>query len=1027
MVGLATLFPVLLLRGSSSIFARSKNQGYNQIHYIMQNKGAIRGFAILLGLVCLYQLSFTVATRVAESTYEEMLVSEPAEADKYLEDFRYNIFVKEYSYMECKERELNLGLDLKGGMNVTLEISLQEMIRSLSNNSPDSTFNQAIAQATERMTDAQEDFVTLFGQEFEKIDPNARLASPAIFGYTLKEKIDGNATNAEVLDVIRAEKEAAIEQAFEVLRTRIDKFGVTQPNIQRLEGSDRILVELPGVKEPDRVRKLLQGTAKLEFWETYENQEVYGYLAEANKILRDMQVGTEEKDSTAVADTEEEVAEEAEADSSEQSLTDLFGTADGDSADAGELGEESIDDLQKNNPLFAVLSPAASQDGLYRGPVVGYASLKDTAKVNEYLAMDRIQAIFPRDLKFYWTVKSIDPKDPAQVHQLVAIKVTSRDGEPPLDGSAISDANKDFDQFGASPQVTMLMTPDGANAWKRLTGENVGRSIAIVLDDYVYSFPTVQGEIAGGRSSITGNFTINEAEDLATVLKAGKLPAPAHIVEEAVVGPTLGSESITSGMYSFIGAIALVLVFMVMYYGNAGWAANLALIANVFFVFGVLASLGAVLTLPGIAGIVLTIGISIDSNVLIFERIREELRRGTGMRLAVTQGYNAAYSAIIDANVTSLLTGIILYVFGSGPIQGFATTLIIGIFCSLFASIFITRLIFEGRLASKKAISVATGISKEAFANVNFDFIAKRKMAYAFSGIVIIAGIGSMVTRGFNYGVDFLGGRSYTVEFAEAVNTEEVGVTLAGAFGGDAPTVKTFGADNRVKVITAFRIDDESETADDEVQAALVNGLSTIGGSAQVLSSQKVGPTIADDIKRSAVLSIVFSLLVIFLYILVRFKKWQYSLGAVVALFHDVLFVLSLFSLFYGIAPFSLEIDQAFIAAILTVVGYSINDTVVVFDRIREYQNEHQARKHPIVEVVNNALNSALSRTVITSVTTFIVLLVLFLAGGETIKGFSFALLAGVIVGTYSSAFIATPVMLEFVKEKEPAAKKKSK
>ena len=996
----------------------------------MQNKGAIRIFAILLGLVCLYQLSFTVATRMAESTYEEMMATDVDEANKYLEEFKYNIFVKEYSYMECKERELNLGLDLKGGMNVTLEISLQEMIRSLSNNSPDSTFNQAIRQATVRMTDAQEDFVTLFGEEFEKIDPNARLASPAIFGYTLKDKISGDATNAEVLEVIKAEKEAAIEQAFEVLRTRIDKFGVTQPNIQRLEGSDRILVELPGVKEPDRVRKLLQGTAKLEFWETYENQEVYGYLAEANKILRDMQAGVEEKDTTAVSEEGaeealEQVVEEAEEDTA-QSLTDLFGTADGDSAESA-LGEESIEDLQKDNPLFAVMSPAASQDGLYRGPVVGYASVKDTAKVNEYLRMDRVRSIFPRDLKFYWTVKSIDPKDPAQVHQLVAIKVTSRDGEPPLDGSAISDANKDFGQFGASPEVTMLMTPDGANAWKRLTGENVGRSIAIVLDDYVYSFPTVQGEIGGGRSSITGDFTIAEAEDLATVLKAGKLPAPARIVEEAVVGPTLGQESITNGAYSFIGAVLLVLVFMIIYYGTAGWAANLALIANVFFVFGVLSSLGAVLTLPGIAGIVLTIGISIDSNVLIFERIREELSRGTGMRLAVSQGYNAAYSAIIDANVTSLLTGIILYVFGSGPIQGFATTLIIGIFCSLFASIFITRLIFEGRLAGKKAISVATGISKGAFSKVNFDFIATRKMAYIFSGLVILGGIGSMATRGFNYGVDFLGGRSYMVEFEGAVNTEDVSSALEGAFEGNAPTVKTFGADNRVKVITAYRIDDNSETADDEVQAALIDGLSGIAGnSAEVLSSQKVGPTIADDIKRSAILSIIFSLIVIFLYILVRFKKWQYSLGAVIALFHDVLFVLSLFSIGYGLAPFSMEIDQAFIAAILTVVGYSINDTVVVFDRIREFQAEHQAKKYSIAKVANGALNSALSRTVITSLTTFIVLLVLFLAGGETIKGFSFALLVGVIIGTYSSAFIATPMMLEFTKE-EPAKEKKKK
>mgnify|MGYP003672982255 CR=1 FL=1 len=993
----------------------------------MQNKGGIRIFAILLGLVCLYQLSFTVATRMAEATYEEMSLTNQEDADKYLEDYTFNMLVKEYSYMECKERELNLGLDLKGGMNVTLEISLQEMVKSLSNNSPDSTFNQAIANASKKLPTSNLDFVTLFGQEFEAIDPNARLASPAIFGYTLKDKITGDASNAEVIEVIKAEKEAAIGQAFEVLRTRIDKFGVTQPNIQRLEGSDRILVELPGVKEPDRVRKLLQGTAKLEFWETYENTEVYGYLAEANKVIRDIEAGEEVADTTAVVEGEEaveEVVEEVAEKDTTKSLTELFG---GDSTDS-ELGEESIDDLQKNNPLFAVLSPAASQEGLYPGPVVGYASIKDTAKVNKYLAMDRVRTIFPRDLKFYWTVKSLDPKDPAQVHQLVAIRVTSRDGEPPLDGAAISDANKDFGQFGASPEVSMMMTPDGANAWKRLTGENIGKSIAIVLDDYVYSFPTVQGEIGGGRSSITGNFTINEAEDLATVLKAGKLPAPARIVEEAVVGPTLGQESIINGGFAFIGSVALVLIFMLFYYGTAGLAANIAMLANMFFVFGVLASLGAVLTLPGIAGIVLTIGISIDSNVLIFERIREEVAKGTGMRLAVSQGYNAAYSAIIDSNVTSLLTGIILYVFGSGPIQGFATTLIIGIFCSLFASIFITRLIFEGRLNAKKVVTVGTAMTKNAFNNVNIDFAGKRKIAYLFSGTVIILGIVSMGVRGFNYGVDFLGGRSYMVEFDSDVNTSDLSDALQGAFDGNAPTVKTFGADNRVKIITAYRINDEGETVDDEVQAALLAGLAQLGDNpSEIMSSQKVGPTIATDIKRSALLSIVFSLIAIFLYILLRFKKWQYSLGAVIALFHDVLFVLSLFSLFHGLAWFSMEIDQAFIAAILTVVGYSINDTVVVFDRIREFQNEHQAKKHALSSIVNNALNTTLSRTIITAVTTFIVLFVLFLAGGETIKGFTFALLAGVVVGTYSSIFIATPVLLELIKEEPVSDKKKKK
>lgn len=999
----------------------------------MQNKGAIRVFAILLALVCLYQLSFTVATRLAEKTYEEMAETDQKEADTYLEEYRYNLGIAEFTYLECKAKELNLGLDLKGGMNVTLEISVQEMIKSLANNSSDSTFNQAIKNAVLRQTDAQEDFVTLFGEEFEKIDPNARLASPKIFGYTLKEKIEGDATNAEVLEVIRGEKEAAIDQAFEVLRTRIDKFGVTQPNIQRLEGSDRILVELPGVKEPERVRKLLQGTAQLEFWETYDNQEVYGYLAEANKVIADYEAGqtVSDTDTAVVATIEGEdnplaAIDAVESDdTTEVSLLDEIGGEESTDTASQSLTDE---EFAAESPLWSVLSPSASQEGLFRGPVVGYCAVKDTAKVNKYLAMDRVKSIFPRDLRFYWTVKPVDAEDPARVHQLIAIKVTSRDGVPPLDGSAIKDASGDYGQFSSFGEVTMRMNAEGAAAWEKLTGSNVERSIAIVLDDYVYSFPNVTQKISGGTSSISGDFTIAEAKDLATVLKAGKLPAPATIVEEAVVGPTLGTESLVKGMVSFIGAVLLVLVFMIIYYGTAGWAANLALIANVFFVFGVLASLGAVLTLPGIAGIVLTIGISIDSNVLIFERIREELNRGTGMRLAISQGYNAAYSAIIDANVTSLLTGIILYVFGSGPIQGFATTLIIGIFCSLFASIFLTRLIFDGRLERKKKITVSTKLSKGAFSKVNFDFVNKRKIAYMVSGTIIILGIASMVVRGFNQGVDFVGGRSFMVEFVNDVNTEEVANALGdAAVFGTSPTVKTFGASNRVKVITPYRISDVGETVDNEVEQTLKAGLEKISDNpATILGSQKVGPTIADDIKVSALLSIVFSLIVIFLYILLRFKKWQYSLGAVVALFHDVLFVLSLFSIFHGYTWFSMEIDQAFIAAILTVVGYSINDTVVVFDRIREYQNEHQAKKHSIKTVANNALNSALSRTVITSLTTFIVLLVLFLAGGETIAGFSFALLAGVVVGTYSSAFIATPVMLEFVKD-EPTGDKKKK
>jgi len=982
----------------------------------MQNKGAIKVFAILLALVCLYQLSFTVATKVAESKFEELNATNADSAAKYLDDFRYNfIFLKEYTYLECKEREMNLGLDLKGGMNVTLEISLQDMMRALANNSPDSTFNKALDNATANLSKSDKDFVTLFGEEFEKLNPNARLASPAIYGFTLKEKISGDATNAEVLEVLRTEKEAAIDQAFQVLRTRIDKFGVTQPNIQRLEGSDRIQVELPGVNDPERVRKLLQGTAKLEFWETYDNKDVYGVLAEANSILRDIEKGASAVDSLA---TDSAAVAVTEKDTTDKALTDLLGS-DTAAADKG-LGVEA---MRKDNPLFAVLQPAGSEEGLFDGPVVGYASVRDTAKVNAYLANERVRAILPRDLKFLWTIKPIND-EPSQVHQLVAIKVTSRDGLPPLSGDGISDANKDFGQFGASPEISMLMTPEGSNIWKKLTGDNVGKSIAIVLDDYVYSFPTVQGEIAGGRSSITGNFTIQEAEDLATVLKAGKLPAPARIVEEAVVGPTLGQESINGGLISFAASFVLVMGFLVFYYNMAGWAANLALLANVFFIFGVMASLGAVLTLPGIAGIVLTIGVAIDSNVLIYERIREELRRGTGARLAVEQGYQAAYSAIIDSNVTSLLTGIILYVFGSGPIQGFATTLIIGIFCSLFSAIFLTRLVFEAKLASKKPITVSTKFSEGAFRNIKYDFISKRKMAYGFSGLIILAGIVSMGVRGFSYGVDFLGGRSYVVEFAEPVNSETLSQSLASAFE-IAPSVKTFGADNRVKITTAFRVDDSGETVDNEVLELLETNLVAAGTPGEVLSSQKVGPTIASDIKRSAMLAVLFSLIVIFLYILIRFKKWQFSAGAVVALFHDVLVVLSLFSIFYGILPFSMEIDQAFIAAILTVVGYSINDTVVVFDRIREFQAEHVASKHTFKSVINQALNDTLSRTLLTGVTSAMVLLVLFFFGGETLKGFTFALFAGLMVGTYSSVFIATPVMMEFTKETKEVEKKK--
>jgi SecD/SecF fusion protein len=992
----------------------------------MQNKGLITVFAVLLALVCLYQLSFTAATRMAEGRYAELKADDPAAAEKYLEDFRYPVFGFDYKY--CKRKEIQLGLDLKGGMNVTLEVSLHEMLKGMANNSNDATFNKALDMATERQVTSQEDYITLFANAFNEIDPNARLASPAIYGYTLKDKITGDATNEQVIEVLRAESETAIDQAFKVLRTRIDKFGVTQPNIQRLAGSGRILVELPGISEPERVRKLLQGTAKLEFWETYENSDVYGALAEADKVLAAMKAAeAPAKTDSASADPLAGAADTTSASTDPLAMDSDTTGADPLATDSGKASSDTsmakkAEDAAKTNPLFAIMSPAASQQGLAPGPVVGYAQIRDTAMVNKYLSNDRVKAVLPRDLRLYWTVKPIGDKE--NILQLVAVKVKSRDGVAPLTGDAISDARQDFDQLKGSAQVDMMMNAEGASTWKRLTAENVGKSIAIVLDDLVYSFPTVQQEISGGRSNISGNFTIDEAKDLANVLQAGRLPAPAKIVEEAIVGPTLGSESVSAGMWSFIGAIILVMAFMVFYYNNSGMAANVALFANIFFIIGVLASLGAVLTLPGIAGIVLTIGMAVDANVLIFERVREELRKGTGVRLAISQGFDGALSAIIDSNVTSLLTAIILYVFGAGPIQGFATTFMIGIFCSLFSAIFITRIILEYQLDAKREPKFSTAMTDKAFIGFNFDFIGKRRIAYMVSGAIIVLGIGSMVTRGFNLGVDFLGGRSYVVSFSQELGTEAVAKALTAEFGA-APTVKTFGGNDRMKIVTSYRIGEVDATVDEEVETKLINGLNTLGEvNPKIMSSQKLEAAIANDIKTAAFWSVMFALIVIFLYIFIRFKKWQFSAGAVIALAHDVLVILGAFSIFYSIMPFSMEIDQAFIAAILTVVGYSINDTVVVFDRIREYMAEHQATKHKLGDVINGAVNQTLSRTTMTSFTTFLVLLVLFIFGGETIKGFSFALLVGVVVGTYSSIFIASPIIVEFMKDK-PALDKK--
>ena len=983
----------------------------------MQNKSFVSLFAVVFAVVCLYQLSFTwIAKGIEEDAViysNGDLLKEEAYLDSISAEPVYNLGLKNYTYNECKSRELNLGLDLKGGMNVTLEVSVVDVIKAMSNFNIDTNFNAAINLAIDKQLDSQDDFVTLFAESFAEIQPEGKLAS--IF-YTpeLKDKIKSTSSNEEVTNIIRLEVEDAIDRSFNILRSRIDRFGVSQPNIQRLEGSGRILVELPGVKDPERVRKLLQGTAQLEFWETYENAEILGAIDQVNTYLKSQLVEEE-----SISEPEELVDEESllqdEFDSS-LSIDDLSSNNEMNSDSAA----MTVEQFSRENPLYAVLFPNLNQSNQpNEGPVCGISSVKDTSAVNAYLKMDEVMNIFPRDVRFAWTVKPYDPE--GKFVQLIALKITSRDGNAAMEGDVVTDARTDFGQFNGLPEVSMSMNAEGARLWKRLTADNIGKSVAIVLDNYVYSFPTVQAEISGGRSQITGNFTINEANDLSNILKSGKLPAPARIIEEAIVGPSLGQEAIDSGLRSFIIALSIVLIYMIFYYSFAGLVSNIALLANLFFVFGVLSSLGAVLTLPGIAGIVLTIGMSVDANVLIYERIREEILNGKGLKLAVSDGYKNAYSSIIDANVTTLLTGIILYIFGSGPIKGFATTLVIGILTALFSAIFITRLFFHWKLEKKGEASFDNSITRGAFKNTAINFINKRKFFYGLSSVIILIGIGSLFTKKLNYGVDFKGGRTFVVRFDKPVDNENLRNSLANYFIDDSglkmfPEVKTFGDNNQVKITTKFLIDSKDLNADVVVAEKLDNGLSAIGNY-EIMSSQKVGPTIADDIKVSALWSIIFSLLVIFLYILLRFRKWQFSLGAVAAVFHDVLIVLSIFSLFYGVLPFSLEIDQAFIAALLTIIGYSLNDTVVVFDRIREHMNIY--KKKEFTSLVNNALNSTLSRTVNTSLTTFFVLLVIFLFGGEVIRGFMFALMVGVIVGTYSSLFVASPIMVDTIKKSE--------
>ena len=1032
----------------------------------MQNKGAIRTIAIIFALIFIYQLSFTLVTRRVEKKAGEFAAAEAtklANGDEsqfnllkdeketyYLDSMSnvnvYNLGFKKYTYRDAKEREINLGLDLKGGMNVTLEVSVKDIVRALSGNSQDPTFLKAMDMATQRQEKSEGDFVTLFGQAFEEVDPNARLAS--IFLYEFKDKgITVNSSNSDVLKVLKSECDGAVDRSYQILGTRIDRFGVAQPNIQKMENSGRILVELPGIKDPKRVRKLLQGTAQLEFWETYNFSEIQQYLMEANAKLAETH-----KAKSALEETETEPATEiVEADSTIVTEADNNAMAAADSTANDDLlgqlnenseeevtEEENPDQFAENNPLFSKLMVMNSNTAR-----VGMAQVKDTAAINQMLAESR--SLFPRNLKLAWTVTpevlNGNDGESVEVLDLVALKM-SRDNTCALGGEVITDARQDYGQ-GNQVEVTIQMNPEGAKAWKRLTGENIGKQIAIVLDDYVYSYPVVNGEIPNGRSSISGGgMTIEEAQDLANILKAGKLPAPARILEEQVVGPSLGKEAVQKGMWSMVFAFILVLVYMVFFYKKAGLVADVALIVNVFFLFGVLACLGSVLTLPGIAGIVLTLGMAVDSNVIIFERIKEEIKAGKGIKLAIADGYRNAYSAIIDGNVTTLITGIILIVLGTGPVHSFAVTLCIGILTSLATSIFISRLIFERMLDKEREISFSTEWTRNFLQDKHYDFIGIRKTSFIICGIFLIVSLASLGFRGLNLGIDFKGGRNYVVQFDNpSIKVEDVREALAESKVGinadaihkalemredqevenwSTPEVKTYGTNGQVKITTKFLINNDSPAVDSVIQVILYENLMSLYNNdltmtqfssedetVGILSTQKVGATIASDVTRKSIIAIIVALALMFCYIAVRFKKWQYGVSSIMALTQDTIIVLGMYSLFYNILPFTMEVDQSFIAAVLTVIGYSINATVVIFDRIRENVNLHP--KTSWKDNMNNAVNSTLTRSFNTSGSTLVVLLAIFIFGGDTIRGFIFALLVGVLAGTFSSVFLSSP------------------
>ena len=997
----------------------------------MQNKGFVRVFAVLLTLVCLFYLSFSFVTRYYNNKAAEYAGGDPSKESLYLDSLSTQKVWLGYTLKQCREMEISLGLDLKGGMNVVLELNVADVIRSLSNNNQDENFNKALDLAYARQATSQKDFIDLFAEEYKNLDNGARLS--AIFStFELKDKITPQSTDAQVVSVLKDELKSAIDNSFNVLRTRIDRFGVVSPNIQRLETAGRILVELPGVKEPERVRKLLQGSANLEFWETYQLPEVYQQLVAADNVLAT--VLKEHNDEAAVTETETVSAEGTETTATETVTDNAAATSEADSLlqqiaqDKPEAqANQSMEEFAKQHPLFALLQINQYNGQLGRGAAVGVANVRDIPKINEYLAMKQVKDVLPRNLSLKWGVKAIDEKE--QFFELYAIKVTNRDGTPALGGDVVTDANADFvQQAGRSEQqVSMAMNAEGAKAWARLTKENIGKAIAIVLDDMVYSAPNVNDEITGGRSQITGHFTPEEAKDLANVLKSGKMAASVHIVQEDVVGPSLGQEAISSGVISFALALILLMIYMCAFYGIIpGLIADGALVLNIFFTMGILASFQAVLTLPGIAGMVLTLGMAVDANVLIYERTKEELRAGKSLSKAIADGYSNAFSAIFDSNLTSIITGVVLFYFGTGPIRGFATTMIIGLFASFLTAVFLTRMVYEALLAKDKLknVTFVTSITKDLLTNPKINFLGARKTGYLIPAGIVLLGAISMMTIGLNNGIDFTGGRNYIVRFAQDVKTDEVRNMLDEKLDG-AVSVITIGTPDQVRVSTNYKIDDADPAVDQEIESLLFEGVKPLLPEGTTLdqftttyiqSSQKVGPSMADDIKNSAIMAVIFAMFCMAAYILLRFRDWSFSVGAFASVAVTTLCIISFYTLLWKVLPFSMEVDQTFIAAILTIIGYSINDTVVVFDRISETIGLYPKRDR--YQVINDALNSTLSRTFNTSLTTLVVVLCIFILGGSTIRSFTFAILLGIIVGTYSTLFVATPIAYEIQKRK---------